>query len=31
MLDSVGYVGMGISTTWFFLKPPLLGIKKGSP
>ena len=31
MLDSSGYVGMGVSTTWFFLKPPLLGIEKRSP
>ena len=31
MLDSGGYVGMGISATWFLLKPPLLGIEKGTP
>ena len=31
MLDLVGYVNLGISATWFFLKPPLLGIEKGSP
>ena len=31
MLDSVGYVGMGVSVTCFFLKHPLLGIEKGSP
>ena len=26
MLDSGGYVGVGVSAIWFFLKPPLLGI-----
>ena len=31
MLDLGGYVGMGVSATWFFLKPHLLCIEKGSP
>ena len=31
MLDSVGYVGIGVSTTWFFLKPHFIGIDKGFP
>ena len=31
MLDSGGYVGMGVFATWFFLKCPLLGIEKVSP
>ena len=31
LLYSGGYVRMGVSVTWFFLKPPLLGIEKGSP
>ena len=31
MLDLGGYVGVGVSAIWFFLKPPLLGIKKESP
>ena len=31
MLNSGGYVGVGISSIWFFLKPPLLDIEKESP
>ena len=30
MLDSSGYVGVGVSAIWFFLKPPLLGSEKES-
>ena len=31
MLDSISYVGMDVSTIWFFFKPPLIGIEKRSP
>ena len=31
MLDSGGYVRVGVSAIWFILKPPLLSIEKMSP
>ena len=31
MLDSGGYVSVGVSAILFFLKPSLLGIEKESP
>ena len=31
MLDSSGYVGVGVLAIWFFLKPHLLDIEKEYP
>ena len=31
MLYLGGYVGVGVSAIWFFLKPHLLSIEKESP